>query len=149
MKVILLKDVERLGKAYAIVTAKDGYARNYLFPKHLAIPATDANIKGLEKTKKRFSKTLERIRKKSMDIAERLNTTHITTGIKVGPDGKPFGSITSQQIADLLKDDGIVVDKKNILLDEPIKQPGTHDIKIHLGEHIDAVITLTVVEQGE
>jgi len=149
LKVILSKDVERLGKAYDIVTVKDGYARNYLFPHKLAMPATDANLQGLEKTKKRFSKTIERIRKKSMDIAERLNATTLKTSIRVGPDGKPFGSITSQQIAELLMAEGIEIDKKSIYLEDPVKQPGTYDIKVHLGEQIDAVVTLTVIEEGE
>lgn len=143
-----------MGKAYDIVTAKDGYARNYLFPHNLAIPATPANIQGLEKTKKKFSKTIERIRKQSMDIAERLNVTTITTTIKVGPDGKSFGSVTSQQITELLQAEGIEIDKKKIALEEPVKQTGKYDIKVHLGEKIDAVFTLVVEqeqdeEQGE
>jgi large subunit ribosomal protein L9 len=149
LKVILLKEVERLGKAYDIVTTKDGYARNYLFPHNLAIPATPANIKGLEKTKKKFSKTIERIRKQSMDIAERLNVTTLKTSIKVGPDGKSFGSITSLQIAELLHNEGIEVDKKKIVLEEPVKQTGTYDIKVHLGDGIDASFTLCVEQEHE
>jgi large subunit ribosomal protein L9 len=149
LKVILLKEVERLGKAYDIVIAKDGYARNFLFPHNLAIPATAANIRGLEKMKKRFSKTIERIRKQSMDIAERLNATTISTTIRVGPDGKSFGSVTSQQITELLQAEGIEIDKKKIALEESIKQTGTYNIKVHLGEQIDAMFTLLVEQEQE
>jgi large subunit ribosomal protein L9 len=149
MKVILLRDVERLGKPYDIVTTRPGYARNYLFPRKLAIPATVENLRGLEKNRKRFSKTIERMRKKGMDIAERLNATNIETTIRVGPDGKSFGSITSQQIVELLKVEGIEIDKKNIVLDEPPRHPGKYEIKVHLGEQIDAVFTLTITEEGE
>ncbi|HEC78202.1 MAG TPA: 50S ribosomal protein L9 [candidate division WOR-3 bacterium] len=149
MKVILLKPVERLGKAFDVVVTKDGYARNYLFPKRLAIPATKANLRGLEKNKVRFSKTIMRIRKESMDIAEQINNTTIKTTIKIGIDGKSFGSITSQDISELLKTEGIEVDKKNIVLPEPIKQPGVYDIKVHLAGKIDAVFKLVVLEEGE
>jgi large subunit ribosomal protein L9 len=149
MKVILLKDVERLGKPYDIVTTKAGYARNFLFPRKLAIPATHANIRGLEKNKKRFSKTIERARKKGMDIAERLKATSVTTTIRVGPDGKSFGSITSQQIIELLQAEGVEIDKKWLVLDDPIKQPGVYPIKVHLGEQLDAVFKLIVNEEGE
>jgi len=149
LKVILLKEVDRLGSAFEIVTAKDGYARNYLFPHHLAIPATPANIRGLEKTKKRFSKTIERIRMQSMDIAERLNVTTIKTSIRVGPDGKSFGSVTSQQIVELLQAEGIEIDKKKIALEEPVKQTGTYTVKVHLGEKIDAMFTLLVEQEQE
>lgn len=149
MKIILLKEVERLGKPYDIVTVKDGYARNYLLPRNLAIPAVKANLQGLEKNKKRFSKTLERQRKMSMGLAEQIDNATIKTTIKMGIDGKSFGSITSQDMVELLNKDGIDINKKNIVLEEAIKQPGVYDIKVHLGESIDAVFKLVVLEEGE
>lgn len=149
MKIILLKPVEKLGKTYDIVDVKDGFARNYLMPRKLAIPATDANIKGLEKTRTRFSKTIERKRVMSMGLADQIANTTIKTTLKVGIDGKAFGSITSANLTDLLKEQDIEVDKKHIVLDEPIKQPGVYDVKVHLGEGIDVILKVVVLEEGE
>ena len=149
MKVILMKPVEKLGKTYDIIEVNDGYARNYLMPRKLAIPATKANIQGLEKTKKRFSKTIERIKVRSMDLADQIANTTIKTTLKVGIDGKAFGSITSANLTDLLHEQGVEVDKKHIVLEEPIKQPGVHDVKVHLGEGIDAILKVVVLEEGE
>ncbi|MBA7671892.1 MAG: 50S ribosomal protein L9 [Candidatus Stahlbacteria bacterium] len=148
MKIILLKPVERLGKPFDIVSVKDGYARNYLFRRNLAIPATEANIQGLEKNKKRFSKKIEKIKKMSMGLAEQINSTSIKTTIKTGIEGKSFGSITSHDLAELLKSEGFEIDKKNIVLDEPIKHPGVYDIKVHLGENIDATFKFILLEEG-
>ncbi len=148
MKIILLKPVERLGKPFDIVSVKDGYAMNYLFRRNLAIPATEANIQGLEKNKKRFSKKIEKIKKMSMGLAEQINSTSIKTTIKTGIEGKSFGSITSHDLAELLKSEGFEIDKKNIVLDEPIKHPGVYDIKVHLGENIDATFKFILLEEG-
>jgi large subunit ribosomal protein L9 len=148
MKIILLKAVERIGKPYDIVTVKNGYARNFLFPRKLAMPASKANLLGLEKNKKRFSKTIERQKKVSTGFAERIDSTTIKTTIKIGIDGKSFGSITSQNMVELLGAEGIEISKKNIVLEESIKQPGVYDIKVHLGESIDAVFKLVVLEEG-
>jgi len=148
MKIILLKPVERLGKPFDIVSVKDGYARNYLFRRNLAIPATEANIQGLEKNKKRFSKKIEKIKKMSMGLAEQINSTSIKTTIKTGIEGKSFGSITSHDLAELLKSEGFEIAKKNIVLDEPIKHPGVYDIKVHLGENIDATFKFILLEEG-
>ena len=148
MKIILLKAVERIGKPYDIVTVKNGYARNFLSPRKLAMPATKANLVGLEKNKKRFTKTIERQKKVSTGLAERIDSTTIKTTIKTGIDGKSFGSITSQNMVELLGAEGIEISKKNIALEESIKQPGIYDIKVHLGESIDAVFKLVVLEEG-
>jgi large subunit ribosomal protein L9 len=148
MKVILLQAVERIGKPFDVVEVKDGYARNYLFPRKLAMEATEGNLRGLEKSKKRFSKQIEKKRMLSMDIAERINNLSVKTTIKTGMDGKTFGSITSADLAQLLQDEGVEVDKKHIILKESLKQPGVYDIKVHLGENLDAVFKLAVVEEG-
>jgi large subunit ribosomal protein L9 len=149
MKVILLKPVEKLGKTFDIVDVSSGYARNYLMPRKLAMPATKANVRGLEKTKKRFSKTIERVRVQSMGLVDQITNATIKTTLKIGIDGKAFGSITSANLTDLLKEQGIAVDKKHIVLEEPIKQPGVYDVKVHLGENIDAILKVVVLEEGE
>jgi large subunit ribosomal protein L9 len=148
MKVILLESLERVGKPFDIVEVKDGYARNYLFPRKMAIEATDGNIRGLEKSKKRFSKQMDKIRMESMDLVERVNNLSVKITIKTGMDGKTFGSITSADLASLLKAEGVEIDKKNIVLEEPLKQPGVYDIKVHLGENMNAVFKLAVLEEG-
>ncbi len=149
MKVILIKEINKLGKRNEVVEVKDGYARNYLFPNKMAIPATSANIKGLEKTQKHFSQGIERIKKMSEQIAEKLNDLSIKTQIKIGIDGKSFGSINPQDIVELLKNENIEIDKKQITLKEPIKHPGIYDITVKLPQHITAVFKLVVVEEGE
>ena len=148
MKVILLQAVERIGKPYDVVEVKNGYARNFLFPRKLAMEATEGNLRGLEKSKKRFSKQIDKKRMMSMDIAERINNLSVKTTIKTGMDGKSFGSVTSADLAALLQAEGVEVDKKHIILEEPLKHPGVYDIKVHLGENLDAVFKLAVVEEG-
>ena len=148
MKIILLKEVERLGKPSDLVEVKDGYARNYLFPKKLAIPATKGNLRGMTKSEERFSKQREKSRTQSMGIAERLNNLTVKTTIKVGIDGKSFGSITSSDLVGLLQAEGVVLDKKAIVLEEPLKKPGIYDIKVHLGEKIDVTFKLILIEEG-
>ncbi len=148
MKIILLKPIERLGNTFDIVSVKDGYARNYLFPRNLAIPATKANLRGLERNKARFSKTIQRIKTMSMGLADKINNTSIKTTIKTGIDGKSFGSVTSQDLVELLKAEGIEIDKKNIVLEEAIKHPGVYDIRVHLAEQIDAAFKLILLEEG-
>ncbi|MBE0433451.1 50S ribosomal protein L9 [candidate division WOR-3 bacterium] len=148
MKVILLKGLGGLGKPYDVVEVRDGYARNYLLPRKLAMAATDGNIKGLEKSRKRFSKQMDKARMMSMDIAERINNLSVKTTLKTGMDGKTFGSITSADLAALLLAEGIEVDKKDIILKESLKHPGIYDIRVHLGEKVDAVFKLAVLEQG-
>lgn len=149
MKVIITKNVEHLGKRGDIVEVKDGFARNFLFPKKLAILATPANIRGLEKSQKHFSKGVEKIKKMSEQIAERLNELSVKTKIKIGIDGKSFGSINAHDIVELLKKLNIEIDKKQVLLDEPIRHPGIYDINVRLPQHVSAVFKLVVIEEGD
>jgi len=148
MKIILLKELAKIGRPFEVVDVKDGYARNYLIPKKIAIAATEGNLKGLKKNQIRFSKRKEGIRKESLGIVERLNSLTLKTKIRVGIDGKAFGAITSSDLVDLLKSEGLEIDKKNIVTQEPIKHPGIYDIKVHLPEKITAVFKLVVLEEG-
>ena len=148
MKVILLKSLEKIGKPFDVVEVASGYARNYLFPRKLAIEATDGNVAGLEKSKKRFSKQMEKIRVMHMDLMERINNVSVKTTLKTGIDGKTFGSVTSADLSALLQAEGIEVDKKHIVLKEPLKHPGIYDIKVHLGENAEAVFKLALLEEG-
>ena len=147
MKIILLEAVEKIGKPFDVVEVKAGFARNYLFPRKMAMEATEGNLRGLEKSKKRFSKQMDRKRMMSMDIAEHINNLSVKTTIKTGMDGKTFGSVTSADLAALLKAEGVEVDKKHIILPEPLKHPGIYDIKVHLGENVEAMFKLAVLEE--
>lgn len=149
MKVIITRNVEHLGKPGDVVEVKDGFARNYLFPKKLAIPATQANIKGLEKSQRHFSRGIEKRKKMSEQVAEKLNNLSVKTKIKIGIDGKSFGSINAHDIVELLKKENIEIDKKQVLLDEPIRHPGIYDISVRLSQHVSAVFKLVVIEEGE
>jgi large subunit ribosomal protein L9 len=148
MKVILIKEVPKFGKPYDVIDVKRGFARNYLIPKKLAIIGTQANIDGLNKSMKRFSKAAEKKHQRGMDLSERLASISVKTTIKLGLDGKIHGSITSHVISELLKAEGIDLDKKFILLDEPIKHPGIYDIFVHLGENLKCSFKLVVLEEG-
>jgi large subunit ribosomal protein L9 len=149
MKVILIKEVPKFGKPYDVIDVKRGFARNYLIPKKLAIIGTKANIDGINKSLKHFSKAVEKKRQQGMELSERLALVSVKTSIKLGLDGKIHGSITSHVISDLLKAEGIELDKKFILLDEPIKHPGVYDISVHLGENLKGSFKLVVLEEGE
>jgi large subunit ribosomal protein L9 len=148
MKVILIRDVEKLGRASAVVDVSDGYARNYLFPRNLALPATKGNIDGYKKAEDRFSQKRKRLAAMHTKLAEKINNLTIKTTIKTGLDGKSFGSITSGDLVEMLKAEGVEIDKKALLLDEPIRHPGVYDIRVHLAEGMNAVFKLVLLEQG-
>lgn len=148
MKVILIKEVPKFGKPFDVIDVKRGFARNYLIPNKLAILGTQANIDGLNKSQKRFSKAAEKKHQKGMELSDRLAAISVKTTIKLGLDGKIHGSITSHVISELLKVEGIDLDKKFILLDEPIKHPGVYDIFVHLGENLKGSFKLVVLEEG-
>lgn len=136
MKVILLADVKGTGKKGDIVQAKDGYARNFLFPKNLALEATKENLKKNEDEKKAVEAAAQRELEEAKALAARLNETTLTMKEKASEDGRLFGSITSKDLAEALKEvHGLEVDKRKILLSEPIRHIGkfTIPIKTHGG----------------
>ena len=143
MKVILLQDVKGTGKKNQLVNVSDGYARNFLFVKKLAIEATTDNMQKLKEFN--FSQDLKKQKEieNAKEIGKKIETTKLY--IKVGETGKIFGGVTSAQIADeLKKQTGIEVDKKKILLEEPIKLLGTYTIVLKLYEGISAKLKVNV-----
>jgi len=146
MKVILVQDMENLGKVGEIVEVKDGYARNYLIPQGIALPATDSNIRKVKNEinalKKKAAKQLERFK----ELAEKLSSVRVTIKHEAGEEGKLFGSVTTSQIEKALHEAGFdEVEKKQIILEKPIRETGTYDVKIHLFQDIEATITVDVV----
>ncbi len=149
MRVILLQDVENLGKKYEIKEVKNGYARNFLIPKGLAKPATQQAMKWLETQKEVEGKKAEEQLKKFQDVASAIDDQEIIIPVKVGPDGQLFESITLQKILDKLKELGFEVKKTQIDLPEPIKELGEFPVKIKFEHNLEAEIKVIVTEEKE
>jgi large subunit ribosomal protein L9 len=147
MEVILRTDVPKLGKAGDIVKVKDGFARNYLLPKGLAIPANQKTIKALENQRKIILAKAERERKKAQSLAEKLTGLTLTFYRKVIEGERIYGSISAQDIVKALEEKGLSLERRFVLLDEPIKQLGTYEIPIRLGPGVEVRISVEVVEE--
>ncbi len=147
MKVILRKDHDKLGQVGTVIDVKDGYARNYLIPKGLAYPATEGNMQTLAEEKKQLERRSAKELKASEKLAAELEKVSITLQMKVGEDEKLFGSVTSQMIADALKDKGITLDKRAIELEEPIKALGIYNVSVKLHQSVAGKIKVWVVRE--
>ncbi len=145
MKVILLADVKGSGKKDDIIEVSDGYARNFLFKKKLAIEATSTQVNSVTNKKKaeEFHKAEEI--KKVKELAKELGGKEVVCSVKCGENGKVFGSVTSKEISEKLKDLGFDIDKKKIILKDAIKNTGTYTAEIKFMPDISAKITVTVV----
>ena len=148
MKVILKQDVKGLGKEEDMVNVSDGYARNYLFPRGLAAEASAGNI-NIMNTKKKAEKTKkDRELAQARELAEKLGNITVVIKTKSGENGKLFGSITSKDIADGLKSGhNIDIDKKKIVLPEPIKNLGTTQVEVKLYPEVSARIAVKTVQE--
>ncbi len=147
MKVILRQDFENLGKFGDIVDVKDGYARNFLIPRKIALPATPGNIKMIETEKKQKAFKLERERLSALNLAEKLSNVEITIPMKAGENERLFGSVTAQMISNELAKLGFEVDRRKILLDEPIKMLGNYEIPVKLHPDVSVKIKVNVVRE--
>ncbi|MCL1808887.1 MAG: 50S ribosomal protein L9 [Clostridiales bacterium] len=148
MIVILLKDVKGTGKAGEVVKVSDGFARNLLVPKGFAIEASDKNIKSLEKQKSLVAEKNAGEQAKAEKLAERLAGLSVDIASKAGEGGKLFGSITSKDIADALKEQhSIDMDKKKLVLDAPIKHVGEFEVSIKLYHEVSARLKVNVTAQ--
>ena len=147
MKVILKEDVASLGKRGDTVKVSDGYARNYLIPKGLALEATGRNINALEHTKKLIAQQSEKERKKAESLVEQYSGVSVIIPCKVGEMDRLFGSVTGKDIEKALTEKGLEVDKKQIIIEDPIKSLGEHRVKVRLYPGIFADIGVTVTRQ--
>lgn len=149
MKVILLQDVKSLGKKDQIVDVSDGYARNYVLPKKLGLEATPKNLNELKLKKAHEDKVAAEILAEAQALAAQIKEESITLSIKVGEGGKAFGSVSSKEIAEAVKKQlGHDVDKKKIVLKEPIKTLGTHIVDIRLHTKVTAQLSVKVTEEA-
>jgi large subunit ribosomal protein L9 len=144
MKVILLQNVEDLGRKYEVKDVKDGYARNFLFPEKLAKPATEEALKWLQDQKEVIAKEAEEDLKKSQELASKIDGIEVNISVKIGDEGQLFESINSQKIAEALKEMGFEVKKSQIELSSPIKELGEFPISIKLDHNLEAEIKLIV-----
>ena len=147
MKVILLQDVENLGKKYEVKHVADGYARNFLIPKELVKPATEENLKWLEIQKEIEAKKAEGELKKIQEAASSIDGQEVMIPVKIGEDGQLFESINTQKISEKLKEAGFDVKKTQIDLIEPIKEMGEFPVKIHLEHNLEAEIKVIITEE--
>lgn len=147
VKVILTKTIDRVGKIGDCVNVKDGYARNYLFPKDLAKEATPGNIKALESLKKKQAVEDENKLKEAKALSERIGSLSITISAKAGEEEKLFGTVTSEMISEALEAEHISIDKKDIILDEPIKKLGVYQVGVKLHTEVKTTLRVWVVKE--
>lgn len=147
MKIILRKNFDQLGKIGDLVEVKEGFARNFLVPRGIAYVAQKGNIKALEEEKKQMSKKHEKEVKAAEVLANELEKVSVTIPVKVGEEDKIFGSVTTQMIADALKEKGYDLDKRKIEILEPIKALGIYSINIKLHHSVEAVVKTWVVRE--
>ncbi len=147
MKVILLQDIEKLGKKYDLKHVADGHARNFLLPKNLVKPATEENMKWLEVQKEALRQKSEEELKKVQGVASTMDGLEIILPMKIGEKEQLFEAVTAQKIVEKLKEQGFEVKKTQIVLKEPIKELGEFSVKIQLSHNLEAEIKLIIIEE--
>ncbi len=147
MKIILRQVVENLGAMGEIVTVRDGYARNYLIPKNLAYYATPGALKAFESEKKRYIANMAKLKAEAELLASKLTEVQLSIGMKVGEEGRLFGTVTQQMVADELQLRGYDVDKRNVTIDEPIKSLGVFDVKVKLHPEVTTTVKVWVISE--
>ncbi len=145
MKVILIEDVDGLGRIGDIVDVASGYGRNYLIPKGFAILANRRNIKALEHEKGIHEKRAQKSRDRAEELSGKIDGTEVFISARVGEEGKLFGAVTSADIASALTEKGVEVDKKQVLLDSVIKTEGEHAVSIKTSPGVTAQVVVRVV----
>jgi len=147
MQVILREDIDNLGKIGDLVKVADGYARNFLVPAKKAIEATPNNVHAMDHAKKMVSDRIRKLKKEAAADADVIKALAITIKAKSGEEGKLFGSVTSMDIAEAMKAQGVAVDKRKIVLEEPIKRLGDFTVAVKLHADVTAEFKLTVIAE--
>jgi large subunit ribosomal protein L9 len=148
MELILRDDVEKLGRRGDVVKVKAGFARNYLLPRGLGMPVTAANKAMVEKEKKAHLARLAKEKAEFEQVAQRIASLRFIAPRKVGENDVLYGSVTAGDVAEFLKGKGVEIDKRKVLLDEPIKHLGEHELKIRLHPEVQASLKLLVTKEG-
>ncbi len=147
MEVILKQDIVSLGKANTVVKVKDGFARNFLIPNGLAVPLNPANLKKLEAEKQKKSLQAQKVKKEAEALKEKFASVSSTIRVLAQEDEKLYGGISAQDLAAALKEEGLGIDKNQILLDEPIKSLGIYEVPLKLHPEISAKIKVWIVKK--
>ncbi len=147
MKVILKEDVKSLGRAGDVVDVSQGYARNYLIPRGIAVIADKKNIEAVEREREAIQRKIMKEKEGAQELAQRLSGINLTIRAKAGEEGKLFGSITSKDISEVLKKEGFDIDKKRIYLEEPIKRVGNYTVDIKLSHDVAAKLSINIIEE--
>ncbi len=147
MKIILREDIETLGQAGETINVKDGYARNYLIPQKLAYPATRSFSRVFEEEKKLKDNRDARASVQAEQLAAKLGNLSLETSVKVGEEDKVFGAVTAADIAALLADKGYKIDKRDILLEEPLKALGIYNVPVKVASEIKAEVKVWVIKE--
>jgi large subunit ribosomal protein L9 len=148
MEVILKEDIVNLGKIGEIVRVRDGYARNYLLPRGLVLEANKKNLKTFEHHKKIVGDQKQKIMRQAQSVGDQLNGVSLVIPMKVGEEGKLFGSVTNIHIEKALKAKGLNVDRRKIQLAEPIKSAGDYDVPVRLSGDITVPLKVSVVSDA-
>jgi large subunit ribosomal protein L9 len=149
MKIILNEDIEHLGRLGDLVEVKPGYARNYLFPRGLALKPTNHNLEMMKYKKIKTQKKLELEKLSALEQKQKLEELTLTIAKKAGESDTLFGSVTTIEIQEKLEELGTHIDRKKIHLDEPIKKLGSHVCKVKLIEDVEAEVKIEVVKENE
>jgi len=147
MKVILSEDVENLGKKYDVKDVADGFAMNFLLPKNLVKIATKNSLKWLESQKANMEKNAEEELKKTQEFASKLDGNEVVITVPVGEEGQLFSAVSSQKIADKLKEMGFEIKKSQIQLADPIKEQGEYNISLKLDHNLEAEIKVIIAPE--
>ncbi len=147
MEVILREDVEKLGQRGETVKVAPGYARNFLLPQQLAVPATSANKKIVEQERQAHLRKEAKLSCEATDLSKLMSGTVITISQKAGENDQLFGSVTAKDVADQLEQKGYVIDRRKVQLEEPIKTLGEHKVAVRLHRDVTAEVTVHVVKE--
>lgn len=148
MEVILKEDIANLGKIGEVVRVRDGYARNYLLPRGLVLIANKKNLKTFDHQKKLVGDQKQKIMRQAQGAADQLTSVSLVIAMKVGEEGRLFGSVTNIQIEKALKAKGLNVDRRKIHLDEPIKTAGDYEVPIRLASDLTVALKISVVPES-
>ncbi len=149
MKVLLTQSIEKLGKCGEIKNVADGYARNYLFPKKLAVAPSSQNIKGIEAEAKRQTEEEAKLVKNLEAVAERLGDTSCTFSVKADENGHLYGSVSEAMIAEALAEKGFEIEARHVSLESPIKELGVFEVEVQLHTELKAKTRVWVVEESD
>ena len=148
MKVILREDVADLGETGQTIEVKDGFGRNYLIPRNLAIPATKANLRAIGEVDKQKTIREKKLRRTAEILRDRIEKVELSAEVLVGEEDKLYGSITNQDVVDLLAEQGITVDRRTVNIEEPIKALGVYTIPIKIEKDVTANCKVWVVKKS-